>query len=107
MATPGANSQRRLPRSRTARIVQAGEAHVVHVAAAWSVRMALDASYHLVTGHGPPSARDRDVPVRRILAWTAISAAALAVTNVVVDRAFLPSSASEAVSQGSGSDRDE
>lgn len=106
MAVPEANSERLLPKSRTARIVQAGEAHAVHVAAAWSVRMVLDASYHFVTGQGPPSARDRDVPLRRILTWTAISAAALAVTNVVVDRAFLPPSASEAVSPGSGSDRD-
>ena len=77
-------------RTGVARILRGAEVHAVHVAAAWSVRTLLDAGYHIVFGHGPPSARDRDVPLRKILVWTGVSAAALAVANVVVDRALLP-----------------
>ena len=58
-------------------------------AATWIVRRALESGYRCVTGQVPPTARDRDVPFRRILAWAAVSAAAVAVANVVVDRVVL------------------
>ena len=62
----------------------AGEA-----AASWAVRRALESGYHRATGAALPTARDRDVPFRRIVVWAAVSAAAVAVANVVVDRVVL------------------
>ena len=55
----------------------------------WAVRRALESGYHRATGRALPTARDRDVPFRRILVWAAVSAAAVAVANVVVDRVVL------------------
>ena len=58
---------------------------VLESAASWVVRRSLESGYHLATGHTPPTARDRDVPFRRILAWAAVSAAAVAAADVAVD----------------------
>ena len=58
-------------------------------AASWVVRRSLESGYHRATGHLPPTARDRNVPFRRILVWAAVSAAAVAVANVAVDRFVL------------------
>ena len=59
---------------------------VLESAATWAVRRTLESAYHIATGREPPTARDRDVPFRRILAWAAATAAAVAVANVAVDR---------------------
>lgn len=67
----------------------AAKVAVFESAASWAVRRSLEAAYHLATGNSPPTARDSDVPLRRILAWSAVTAAAVAVANVAVDRIAL------------------
>lgn len=63
-------------------------APVAAIAATWGVRKALDSAYRGATGHEPPRANDPDRSLRQVLMWAAISAAALAVVNVVLDRAL-------------------
>jgi hypothetical protein len=62
---------------------------VVESAASWVVRRVLESGYRRATGHRPPTARDQGVPLRRILIWASLSAAAVAVANVVADRVVL------------------
>jgi hypothetical protein len=62
-------------------------APIASLAAVWGVRKALDRVYRAGTGSAPPRASDPDVPLRRVVAWAAISAAALAAVTVVIDRA--------------------
>ena len=62
---------------------------LVEMAATWAVQQALQIGYRRITGRTMPSALDRDVPLHRILRWAAVSAAAVAVTNVAVDRLVL------------------
>ncbi len=69
--------------------VQAAKIWLGEAAASWAVRRALESGYHRATGAALPTARDRDVPFRRIVVWAAVSAAAVAVANVVVDRVVL------------------
>jgi hypothetical protein len=69
--------------------VQAVEVWIGEAAATWAVRRTLELGYRHATGSALPTARDRDVPLRRILVWAAVSAAAVAVANVVVDRVAL------------------
>ena len=71
------------PRSKARRAVKVA---VLESAASWAVRRTLESAYQVATGRKPPTARDRDVPFRRILAWAAATAAAVAVANVAVDR---------------------
>jgi multisubunit Na+/H+ antiporter MnhE subunit len=68
---------------------QATTAWLAEVAATWAVRRALETGYHRVTGNVLPTARDRDVPLRRALLWAAVTAAAVAAANVAVDRVLL------------------
>jgi hypothetical protein len=62
---------------------------VVEMAATWAVQQALQIGYRRITGRTMPSALDEDVPLHRILRWAAVSAAAVAVANVAVDRLVL------------------
>jgi hypothetical protein len=55
-------------------------------AATWAVRRALDSGYRLATGHVPPTARDPNVPFRRIVAWAVVTATAVTAADVAVDR---------------------
>jgi hypothetical protein len=55
--------------------------------AAWGVRKALGLGYRATTGRRPPSAQDRDVSLAQVLAWTVVSATAVAVIEVLVVRA--------------------
>jgi ABC-type Fe3+ transport system permease subunit len=55
--------------------------------ATWAVRRVLNSIYAQVTGRQPPTARDPGVALRRALLWAAVTAAAGAVTEVVVYRA--------------------
>lgn len=57
------------------------------IGATWGVRKALDSAYHKASGGPPPRANDPDESLRRVLLWAAVSAAALAIVNVVIDRA--------------------
>jgi hypothetical protein len=81
---------------------QTAKVHVLQTAATWAVRTALNSSYRLATGQAPPTARERDVPLRRLLAWTAVSAGAIAVANVVVDRVVLRPALPEDLSRTAG-----
>jgi len=62
---------------------------VVQMAATWAVQQALQLGYRRITGRTMPSALDSDVPLHRIFRWAAVSAAAVAVANVAVDRLVL------------------
>jgi Protein of unknown function (DUF4235) len=55
--------------------------------AAWGVRKMMDGAYRKKTGNEPPRAGDPEQSMRRILLWAAVTAAALAVVKVAVDRA--------------------
>jgi Protein of unknown function (DUF4235) len=80
---------------------QAVEIALVGMATTWAVQHALTFGYRRLTGRDAPTARDADAPMRRILAWAAASAAAVAVANVVVDRVVLrPRSVSAARAAG-------
>ena len=68
---------------------QSLEISVVQMATTWAVQHSLSYAYRRLTGHDQPTARDADVPMRRILVWAATTAAAVAVANVVVDRMVL------------------
>ena len=62
---------------------------LVEMAATWAVQQALQLGYRRMTGRTMPSALDSDVPLHRIFRWAAVSAAAVAVANVAVDRLVL------------------
>jgi hypothetical protein len=64
---------------------------VVEMAVTWLVRRMLDLAFQRATGHEPPTARDRGVPFRRIMAWAAVTAAAVAAADVIADRVVLRS----------------
>ena len=68
---------------------------VVESVASWLVRRAMESGYRKATGQAPPTARDQGAPLRRILVWAAVSAAAVAVANVVADRVVLRESAAK------------
>ena len=68
---------------------------VVESAASWLVRRAMESGYRKATGQAPPTARDQGAPLRRSLVWAAVSAAAVAVANVVADRVVLRESAAK------------
>lgn len=55
--------------------------------AAWVVPKILGSAYRRGTGNEPPRATDRNQPLQRVLMWAAVSAAALAVVQVIIDRA--------------------
>jgi hypothetical protein len=62
----------------------------VALAATWVVRKAMDSAYTRATGHEPPRASDPQASMRRILVYAAVTAAAVAVVNVAVDRLTAP-----------------
>jgi hypothetical protein len=62
---------------------------IMEMAATWVVRKGLDSGFRRATGHSAPTARDPDVPYRRIIAWAAVTAAAVAAANIVADRVVL------------------
>lgn len=68
---------------------------LVEMAATWAVQQALQVGYRQITGRPMPTALDSDVPLGRIIRWAAVSAAAVAVANVAVDRLILRPSGSQ------------
>ena len=62
---------------------------LAEAAASWVVHRALESGYRRATGRPLPTARDRDVPFRRIMVWATDTAAAVTVASVVVDRVVL------------------
>jgi hypothetical protein len=69
--------------------VQAAKVAIMEMATTWAVRTALDSGFRRATGHSPPTARDPDVPYRRIIAWAAMTAAAVTAADIVADRVVL------------------
>ena len=69
--------------------VQSIEIAVLQMVVTWGVQRAMTSGYRTLTGREEPTARDAAVPLRRIVAWAAASAAAVAVSNVAVDRLVL------------------
>ena len=65
-------------------------APLLALAATWAVRKAMDAAYTRATGSEPPRASDPSASMRRILVYAAVTAAAVAVVNVAVDRLTAP-----------------
>lgn len=68
---------------------QSVEVEVVQMVVTWWVQHAMSSGYRRLTGREEPTARDASVPLRRIVAWAAASAAAVAASNVMVDRLVL------------------
>lgn len=66
----------------------AGLISAVSVGGSYVVRRALTATYRRRTGQEPPRAADPNVTLGQALLWAVITAAALAATQVVVERAF-------------------
>ncbi|MEO6822358.1 MAG: DUF4235 domain-containing protein [Candidatus Nanopelagicales bacterium] len=62
-------------------------APLAEIGAMWGVRKTLDSIYRRSTGSEPPRANDPAASLRKVLMWAAVSAAALAVVNVIIDRA--------------------
>jgi hypothetical protein len=54
------------------------------------VRRALESGYKRVKGSPPPRANDRSTPMGQVLLWAAVTATAVAVASVVVDRLVAP-----------------
>lgn len=72
------------PRTDTA----AGVAAMASLIGGWAVRQGLEAAYRRRTGHAPPTASDPGVTVMQALGWAVVTAAALAATQVLVQRTF-------------------
>jgi hypothetical protein len=62
---------------------------VLQMVVTWAVQRAMSSGYRTLTGREEPTARDATVPFRRVIVWAAASAAAVAVSNVAVDRLVL------------------
>lgn len=60
----------------------------VGAAAAWGVRKALTAAYRKRTGSPPPRMGQRDASLKHVMVWSVVSAAALALVEVLVARIF-------------------
>jgi hypothetical protein len=58
--------------------------------AAFVVRKVMDSAYEKATGRRPPSAGDHTNSIGRVLMYAAATAAAVAVVNVIIDRATAP-----------------
>jgi hypothetical protein len=54
------------------------------------VRRALEGGYKRVRGTPPPRANDRSASLSHVLMWAAVTATAVAVASVVVDRLTAP-----------------
>ena len=63
--------------------------HLWQVGATWVVQNALASGYRLATGRPAPTARDSGISLRKVATWAALTAAAVAATNVAVDRIVL------------------
>ena len=68
---------------------QAAKIAIMEMAATWVVRTALNSGFRRATGNSPPTARDPDVPYRRIIAWAAMTAAAVTAADIAADRLVL------------------
>ena len=60
----------------------------VGLTAAWGVRKALAAAYRKRTGRTPPRGLGDGTPIKHALLWSVLSAAALAIVEVLIERVF-------------------
>lgn len=74
----------------------------VGLTAAWGVRKALSAAYRKRTGRTPPRGLADGTPMRHALLWSVVSAAALALVEVLVQRIFRGAHDSPTKSSDSG-----
>jgi len=80
-SSTSAKVSQQLVKARTSMIAPAAT-----MVAAWGVRRALVTGYRAATGNKPPTAADRDVSLAKVIAWTVVSASAVAVVEVLVLR---------------------
>jgi ribose/xylose/arabinose/galactoside ABC-type transport system permease subunit len=65
------------------------EMWLLEAAAAWAVRRALEGAYRAATGRTAPASDDTGLPLRRVIAWTVVTAASVAAADAVVDQLVL------------------
>lgn len=81
------------------RRIARGVASPVGAAAAWGVRTALAAAYRKRTGKHPPGLGQKDASLKHALVWSVISAAALALVEVLINHLFRGRGARRSVSK--------
>ncbi len=52
----------------------------------WAARKSMTRAYASGTGHEPPAADDREVPLRNVILWAVASAVVMATIDVMVNR---------------------
>jgi hypothetical protein len=67
---------------------QSALASVAAFGATWALRKGLSSAYVRRTGSKPPTRYDRSVPLRRALGWAILTAVAVSVLQVFIDRAM-------------------
>lgn len=79
--------------SKASKVPATGGAHLVKMiapfasmGATWGVRRVLDSGYRKKTGKAPPHARNTETSMVQVIAWAAVTAATLAVVQVIIDR---------------------
>jgi hypothetical protein len=65
---------------------QSALASVAAFGATWALRKALAGAYQRRTGHKPPTRFDRSVPIGQALTWAIMTAVAVSVLQVFLDR---------------------
>ena len=78
--------------------VQATRVWAAEAAVNWAVHRVMESGYRRATGAPLPTARDVDVPFRRILLWAVVTAAAIVSADVAVARIVLRSRPTPAAS---------
>ena len=63
----------------------------VAMGATWVAKRGLQSGYRMMFGNEPPQAEDKDAKLISAIAWAVTTAAAVALIEVVVTRAFTPS----------------
>jgi len=61
-------------------------APIVTIGATWLVTRGLNAGYRSFTGSQPPKASDASAPLRKVIVWSLVTACAVTVVNLGVDR---------------------
>jgi hypothetical protein len=71
-------------------------APIVTMGATWLVTRGLNAGYRSLTGNQPPKASDPSEPMRKVILWSLVTACAVTVVNIGVDRWVAHANATEA-----------
>jgi hypothetical protein len=65
---------------------QSAVASIAAFGATWALRKAMAGAYQRRTGHKPPTRFDRSVPITQALMWAVLTAAAVSILQVFLDR---------------------